>query len=85
MAGQESGMIAFGRQTAPPLTEAVLVTSACRIKHEANPRGSDAHRAAQGRSPKSARAVEIHPSISPVVALAASAFRILSGPEVSPA
>ena len=85
MAGQDLGMIASGRQTAPPLTEAVLVTSACRSPQEANLRGSDARRAALNRSPKSDQAAETYPSVSPAVALAASAFRLLSAPEVSPA
>jgi hypothetical protein len=80
MAGQDFGMIASGRQTAPPLTEAVLVTSACRSPQEAKPRGSDTRRAASGRSFQRAQA-----AILPVVALAASAFRLLSSPEVSPA
>ena len=74
-------MIASGRQTAPPLIEAVLVTSACLIAQEANSLGSDAHRAASGSS-----LVEIGLSAhSHAVALAASALRILSAPEVSPA
>lgn len=82
MAGQELGMIASGRQTAPPHTEAVLVTSACRITHEANPRGSDAPRAAAfaDLSLRSGLAALTH-----AVALAASASRFLSAPEVSPA
>jgi hypothetical protein len=75
-------MIASGRQTAPPHNEAVLVTSACRIAHEANPRGSDALRAAAfaDLSSRSSLAAFTH-----AVALAASAFRILSAPEVGPA
>ncbi len=80
MAGQEFGMITSGRQTAPPLTEAVLVTSACRIAHEANPLGSDAPRAAAGFSFGRGLSALTH-----AVALAASALRILSAPEVSPA
>lgn len=80
MAGQDFGMIASGRQTAPPLFEAVLVTSACRSPQEANLRGSDARRAVPGRSLKSPQT-----AVSPAVALAASAFRLLSAPEVSPA
>ncbi len=80
MAGQELGMIASGRQTAPPRTEAVLVTSACRSPHEANLRGSDAHRAAAGFSLGSSLSAFTH-----AVAPAASALRILSAPEVSPA
>ena len=79
MAGQDFGMIVSGRQTAPPLTEAVLVTSACRSPHEANPRGSDTRRAVSGRFFQRVQAV-----LQPVVALAASAFRLLSSPEVSP-
>ena len=79
MAGQDFGMIASGRQTAPPLHEAVFVTSSCRSPQEAYPRGSDACRAVSAAS-KCAQAV-----LTTVVALAASAFRILSSPEVSPA
>ena len=85
MAGQDFGMIASGRQTAPPLFEAVLVTSACRSPQEANLRGSDARRAVPGRSLKSPQTAETFPNVSPAVALAASAFRLLSAPEVSPA
>jgi hypothetical protein len=80
MAGQDFGMIVSGRQTAPPHTEAVLVTSACRSPHEANSRGSDAHRAVSGRFFQRAQA-----GLQPVVALAASAFLVPSSPEVSPA
>ena len=80
MAGQELGMTTSGRQTAPPRTEAVLVTSACRSPQEANPRGSDARRAVSGRFSKCAPT-----ALSSVVAPAASAFRVLSSPEVGSA
>jgi hypothetical protein len=80
MAGQELGMTTSGRQTAPPRTEAVLVTSACRSPQEANPRGSDAPRAASGLFFERSLSALTH-----AVAPAASAFRILSAPRVSPA
>ncbi len=80
MAGQELGMTTQGRQTAPPHIEAVLVTSACRSPQEANLRGSDAHRAASGSPSRDNLS-----ALTRAVALAASAFRTLSAPRVSPA